>query len=266
MSGSGLAAAIGILTMPIVSRLFTPEDFGVAAMFVSITVLSVTFATLRYEIALVLPESETDALALLGFVYRLAAFFCLLLVTLVTLYQVSNLKIPALEILGNWIWLLPLGVFLIAAIGIHENWLTRNKAFRAASLALVTGNSLTSGSRIIIGAVSGSSAGGLIVGYLLGSASRLAFQMRSVQPYMRVFRPTSASQFITTGRRYSDFPRLNAPAGVIFALGANLPILLFAFLFSPEIVGFYAMAYRLAEVPLSIVSNAVTSPHFSTPF
>lgn len=257
MSGRGLAAGIAFLTMPIVARLFVPGDFGVAAIFVSIIAIAIIFSTMGFQHALVLPKSESDARLLLDFVYRVVIASCVLILFLLTLYKLSGAELGVLDALGSWIWLLPLGVFLLAAIETQEKWLTRHKAFRSSSLALVIGNSTTSGARITVGLVAGSSLGGLVFGYLVGSASRLAIQMRSVPPRGRVFRRTDFRVLLETGKRYRDFPLLNAPASLVFAVGANLPVLLFGFLFSPEIVGFYAMAHRLAEVPLSILANSV---------
>ena len=59
------------------------------------------------------------------------------------------------------------------------------------------------------------------------------------------------------GRLYSDFPRLNAPAGLVFALGNQLPVLLFGVMFSPVAAGLYAMSIRLAKVPTTILSSSV---------
>lgn len=58
-------------------------------------------------------------------------------------------------------------------------------------------------------------------------------------------------------QRYSDFPKLNAPAAIIGSLGRNLPILLMGVMFTPVVAGFYAMANRLSRAPIEIVANSM---------
>ena len=56
MSGTGLAQVIAVLASPLITRLFTPEDFGILA---SYTVLVGIFSAIvcgRYEFAIVLPK------------------------------------------------------------------------------------------------------------------------------------------------------------------------------------------------------------------
>ncbi len=58
-------------------------------------------------------------------------------------------------------------------------------------------------------------------------------------------------------QRYSDFPKLNAPAAIVGSLGRNLPILLMGVMFTPVVAGFYAMANRLSRAPIEIVANSM---------
>lgn len=258
MSGRTLAAMIALFTMPIVARLFLPADFGVAAVFVSITSILSTIASLRYESALVLPKKDTEARALMSVALQIAVGFCLLLLLLVLLVEISDLALPTIDILGYWMWLVPLGVLLMAILHIQESWLTRKGRFKLASASLVAGNAITSGSRIAVGAIFGSSIPGLIGGYLLGLISRIAIQYRKSTLGLRSsVKQAGGNQFRELALRYSDFPRLNAPAGLAFSTGQNLPVLLFGAMFSPGIAGLYAMANRLTQVPVSIVSNSM---------
>lgn len=70
MSGRVVAAGIALVTMPIVARLFTPGDFGVVSMFLSIVGIISHISALQYEGALVLPKEE-EALTLMAFTYRI---------------------------------------------------------------------------------------------------------------------------------------------------------------------------------------------------
>jgi O-antigen/teichoic acid export membrane protein len=98
----------------------------------------------------------------------------------------------------------------------------------------------------------------LIGGYFFGIFCRLVLQFRAVRgqlaaAFQHMDWPTAKAIAI----KYSDFPKFNAPAGFVFSMGQNLPVLVFGSMFSPAVAGLYAMADRLCQVPVSIVATSV---------
>ena len=258
MSGKSIAAAIALLTTPIVARFFVPSDFGVAAVFMSIIGITSNVSSLRYESALILPIEERDALTLMALAYWILFALCIAMLVFISVYKVSGMSMSALQLLGIWAWALPLGVLLKSSVQIQESWLTRKKSFKIASASLVSGNVVTSGSRIGFGAISGTSVHGLITGYLLGTTVRMFVQRSaSREGFRATFGSVSWPSMRRVARAYSDFPKLNAPAGFVFSLGNNLPALLFGIMFSPAVAGLFAMANRLAKVPTTVVSTSM---------
>jgi O-antigen/teichoic acid export membrane protein len=258
MSGKVVAAAIALFAAPIIARLFDPSDFGVAAVFMSIVGMLSTIAAFSYDGAIVLPPEDREALELMTFSYRVSILFCVAMITVIAVLELSGNDLRRVDILGVWKWLLPVGVFLQATVKIQESWLMRRKSFKRASLSLVTGSIVGSGSRITLGIVGGTSVYGLIVGNLMGTTSRMVMQQPLCREGLRaVFRPIEWNVTKRIAGRYSDFPRLNAPANIIFSLGQNLPILLFGIMFSPATAGLYAMANRLVSAPVRAVANSM---------
>jgi len=70
-SGTAVAQLIGIVTAPIITRLYTPSDMGVLAVYSSILAIFGVGATLRYEFAYALPRENEDAINLFGFLIEL---------------------------------------------------------------------------------------------------------------------------------------------------------------------------------------------------
>jgi O-antigen/teichoic acid export membrane protein len=258
MSGKSIAAAIGLLTMPIVARLFSAEDFGVASLFLALSVMVSIVGALRYDVALVLPKLESEALFLLGFAYRVVVAVCLILLVCIVGYKLSNLTASVLETLGIWLWFLPLGVLLLAILQVQENWLGRKRQFKLVATSVVVGTAVVGGARIGFGLLTGSSPYGLVVGHMVGQLGRLAVQKTaSIEGLRAMLRPVKWAEIQHIAAKYSDFPKLNAPAALMNAASQQLPIILFGVLFSPAIVGFYAMAVRLLHAPITIVATSV---------
>ena len=61
MTGTAVAQAIPIAMSPILTRIYTPEDFGLFALYMSTSALLAEVATGRYELAIMLPKKDEDA-------------------------------------------------------------------------------------------------------------------------------------------------------------------------------------------------------------
>jgi O-antigen/teichoic acid export membrane protein len=257
MSGKAAAGLIALVTMPVVARLFAPADFGVAALFVSVMAMIANVATLKYEMAIVLPKDDQEALTIMSFTYRLVLFVSLLLLLSLAIVETAGISIAALTLLGASKWLLPIGVLLTASIVIQEDWLTRTRSFKVSSASLVVGNATTGVSRIGIGTLLGSSSGGLIAGHFIGMMARLVVQRSASREGLRAMVGIGSwPEMKQVAARYLDFPKYNAPASFLFTLGQRLPVILFGVMFSPAIAGFYAMAYQLVKAPVTMVANS----------
>ena len=258
VSGKSAAAVIGLLATPIISRLFEPVHFGVAAAFVATAGIVSDVASLRYETAIVLPKDEKEALAVRTLSFRILWIVCFAVLFVIAAAKAADLETPLLDILGSWVWLLPVAILLTTAVHIQQGWLTRTRSFKTISSSLVLGTVTNSGTRIGAGAWFGSSVWSLIAGDIFGSIVKLVAQ-RSAAAYVVQTRDERAGwkSLFKLAREYSDFPRLNAPATFILSLGNQLPILLFGTMYSPVAAGLYAMAHRLSKRPTAILSYSI---------
>ena len=258
ISGRSISAVLGLLVTPIVARLFSPSDFGVTASFLGLAGIGAQVASLRYESAVVLPKSDHEALLLTTLAYRILPAFCLLLLGIIALMDATGIRWSALDLLGVWTWMLPITVLFMDAQDIQETWLSRKKQFGVISKSVMAETAVGSVARIGFGVLEGSSVHGLIIGQLVGVVTRLVIQGRAAtDTFWAMFRGITWQSLRDIARRYSDFPRLNAPASLIFSTGQNLPVLMFGVMFSPAIAGYFAMANRLVRVPVQVVAISV---------
>jgi O-antigen/teichoic acid export membrane protein len=61
MTGTAIAQGITVIAVPFLSRLYSPENFGVLSIFVGIGSTLSVWAALRYELAIVIPEKQEDS-------------------------------------------------------------------------------------------------------------------------------------------------------------------------------------------------------------
>ena len=119
--GTALGQIIVVVFMPILTRLYTPNEFGLLASYVAILSLLSTASCLRYEIAIPLPK--VDRIAMLVLVISvILLLFSVILTFLILLFYNKNLS----AVLNNaqistFFWIIPFGVLTSCLFNISSN-------------------------------------------------------------------------------------------------------------------------------------------------
>jgi len=252
MSGTAVAQVIGFALSPIISRLFSPSDFGVFGSFNSVAGIVAAGATLQYTQAIMLPKEKEDALNLF-----VVSCLCTLLVgslcLIVCLFSPASMN-SLMKTGGGW----ALALLVLATIvaGLNQScqaWCVRVKAFKHTSASQVVRSISSNGAQIGLGYVRGG-AGGLIV------ASVLADLLASLN-LVRVLLPDLSSlkgsirweRMKLLAKEYRDFPMYSASQNVLNALSSGLPVLLLTHFYGIVVSGTYAFGVRILQVPMGLV-------------
>ena len=255
--GAALGQALSLLAAPFITRLYTPEDFGVLAVYASFLGIFSVIAGLRYELAIPLPEDDKDALNIL--VLTLGVVFCnSVLVGLGTwLFGSQVLVFANAQVIEPYLGLLPLGVLMVGTYQAFNYWAVRKKTFSQLARTRLNqgiGSVLT---QVGLG-LFGTGPIGLILGQVVGQAAGVGTLARSAyESSSSLLKDIRLTALRREARRYKRFPMFTTWAGFANTLSTQLPTLLFAALFSPEVAGLYMFANRILSVPLGLVGNAV---------
>ncbi len=137
MIGTMISQIIPIIISPLLTRIYRPEDFGIFALYVSVTQLIAVVATARYELAIMIPKEDDDALNLLvlsvliTFVVTAASFFILWIFNSHLCQLVGN------NDLSKWLYLVPLSVFFLGIFQALNYWFNRHKNYRIISFSKI---------------------------------------------------------------------------------------------------------------------------------
>jgi len=113
--GTGFAQAVLLGAMPVLSRLYSPEDFGVFALYMAIATTLSFFATAGLEHAVILPRETRDALGLLLVIFLVGLAASLALFVAAWLFNDEITKLLGAPELGPWLYFIPLSVLLTAS-------------------------------------------------------------------------------------------------------------------------------------------------------
>ncbi len=259
-SGASVAQAFNFLITPILTRLFPPESFGVASEFVAIATILGIVATLRYELAIMLPQKEEEAANVLAMTLGVVAVTSLSVAVGFLLIGNKVLKLAHLEELIPYWPLFPLVMALAGALQAFSYWHSRHQRFGDLAimrmLRAIGRNSVALGA----GLLQITSATGLILGtlggYLLGDLFLLIkmFRLDATQ----TLRALKTPHILKSLKRYRKFPLYSSWGGILNSLSWQVPVLLLGAYFSAEVVGFYGLSRTLLQVPTQLVGMAIS--------
>lgn len=256
MTGTALAQVIGYALTPIISRLFSPTDFGVFGSFNAVSSVIAAGATLEYGQAIMLPKEKKDAINLLIFAFlcTLAISFLCLIFCLALPATVNNL----MKTKGAWALALLVLATLVAGVNqLFQAWAVRVKAFRQTSTSQVIRSVSSNGVRIPLGYFK-AGAPGLIISTILGNILASINLVRVLIPDLSALRSSVRwAKMKQLAKEYRDFPTYSASQNVVNALSSGLPVLLLTRFYGISVAGAYAFGISVLQLPMSFILTAL---------
>lgn len=256
MSGTGIAQLLGLCMSPIISRLYTPDDFGMFGNFNAVFMVIAAGATLDYGQAIMLPEKRYDALHL--FYVSCAAtcfmsFFCSIICIFFPTFVLSLIKSDSL-------WLLPLLIFAVLVTGMNislQSWAIRIKSFKHTSGSNVARSISNNSSQVMFGFLKYGPFGLIIsniIGDAMGSINVLFLFLKDTKSSFKTIR---FRKLLSMAKSYYDFPLYSASQNMINAVSAGVPVILLTHFFSVSIAGYYAFSIRIMRKPMSLITGSI---------
>jgi O-antigen/teichoic acid export membrane protein len=256
-SGTAMAQLLTILAYPILMRLFSPDQFGLFAVFGSIIMTVMALASGRYELAIVTSRSEVEAANTMVLSLLLATMTALASSSAILVFREQIVDLLGLQDISGWIWALPIAILTAATNQIMSFWATRQKLYKLQSSATIARSAGVAAVQIASG-VAGSGVGGLILGLIFGS---ILTTLILSSPLMRKdFRSTGKSINFWEMKRlaweHRVFPFYSMPQALLSTSTVTVPAILLTSLFNPYVAGLYWFTHRLFEMPITLLGDA----------
>ena len=257
MTGTGLAQLIPLVAAPFLSRIYAPEQFGVLALFAA-TVSSVSvLATGRYELAIMLPRKNVDAVNVATLAVALSVVASTMLLALIYTFNKPISGIFGNGAMSTWLYFVPLAVLLNGIYLSLNYWSNRNKLYLLMAHRRVLQSGGMSAVQLGMGLVR-SDAGGLVIGSIFGQALAGGMMLNVLRHHTpHLWRHIDKRKMWALAKRYKSCPKLLVPAHMLSALSIQLPAVFIAGTFGLAASGFYLFAERLVGMPVSLVSASI---------
>jgi len=260
VSGTAAAQGITLAAAPLLTRIFSPEAFGLAALYLALASIAGVVSCLRYELGIVLPDDDDEAANVFGLAILCSAVISLLLAALVWFFgPILSVMMDAPK-LAPLLWLLPVSTFVHGTYLALNYWNTRTKRFLRLSIARVGQTAGSVSGNLIAGSLGHASGGAMIIAHLVGQIVGVSLLGGQIfREYGRFFVTNIRWRGVRRqAERYAQFPKYSVGSAVMNACSAQIPVVLLGYFFNPTIVGFYALGLRVVQTPLSMIGGAVS--------
>lgn len=261
VSGSVASQVLSILLVPIITRIYSPDDFGIFQLFLSVSGILVIFSTFSYQFAIMLPKTEEDSANV--------AFLCLILVTLISLLtalavfflpQDVEYILNAPGISKYLIYLAPI-IFLNGLFFVQNYWLSRKTRFGVIAGSRISNTLSTKVFQLAIPLWNVSPLG-LIAGYVAGFGVADIVMLKGVKKDLEIFKKVSLKKMKDVAIRYKSFPLFSSWSTLANTISPQVPTFLLSYFYGTSVVGYYALANQVVNMPMGIVGAAIGQVFF----
>ena len=256
MTGTTIAQAIPIAVSPILTRLYTPEDFGVFALYISLVSFLSIIVTGRYEMAIVLPKTDKEALNILGLSLLITFLIVGIVFFIILFFKEATLNLLNAQKIGDLIYIIPFSILLSGLYQSFNYWFSRKKNFKNISSAQIYQSLSTGFNQLLLGYFK--VYGGLIIGNIFGKVLGVFIFITNFFKYNKLrLKDINLQIMLHQLKKYKDFPLINSLHALSDAIRNSGSVILISSFFGSGILGFYSLSMRVLQVPIGIVGSAI---------
>jgi O-antigen/teichoic acid export membrane protein len=260
MSGTMIAQAIPIAISPILTRLYKPEDFGLLALFLAIVVIFGSIANARYELAIMLPKKDEDAVQILFLGVFITLFITVLVFLIVVIFHDNIVKLLGNNKIGIWLYFIPIAIFFTSSFNLLKYYNNRKQFYKDIAKATAVKSFVAAIIQLLLGFVK-LGAVGLITGQMISHfIANLKLLKNIYQGNISV--TFTKKQLFFLANRYKNFPKFSMPATLANTLSKHLFNILISTFFSITTLGYYSLSERLLGLPSALIGGAIGQVYY----
>lgn len=260
LTGSSLAQLLSFAFSTIISRIYTPQEYGSVAVFNAYIAIIAVVVTGQYATAIMLDEDLKNAKNTwtLCLIISISVSIVVFIIAAIYAYFIT----PKDDLTRLFVFLLPFQVFTNGIINANSVWNNKNKVYKTISKLAVFSSIITFISNFIFGII-GLGAKGLL---LSGAVSQVISALLSMY---YICRKTEFLSYISDLRtilkqaiKHINFPKYNIIATLLGTASTQFPIILFSYYYNAHMVGGYSRAVQVINLPMSLIGNAIGNVFF----
>lgn len=256
MTGTTIAQSIPIAISPILTRLYTPEDFGLYAFFMAIVAVLGSIASGRYELAIMLPDKDEDAINIFAVGLIITSFLSIFSLLIVIVFNNQITILLHKQEISNWLYFIPVVVFFTGLFNLLTYFSNRKKLYKEIANAIILKSIALTFIQLAVGLFK-SGVTGLISGLIISSAFANMRLLKNIVTNKELLTHITKIKMIALSKRYQNFPKFSMPAVLANSLSQHLTNILISAFYSVATLGFYSLVQRVLGMPSTLIGNSI---------
>lgn len=256
LSGTVVAQSLAIFSLPILTRIYSADNFGTFGVCVALEGIAKVIFSCRYDYAIPTAKDGDEAKLLLWLTMLLSWLFCFISYIIIACFELSFFNK-----FGGFKYLIPL-IFLFSSFdNVLSLYVNREKFFWLFSSSRIIRSLSIALFQIFIGYLL-KIKGGLILGYFAGEAVTVFFIVICLRYKNVDFGKFSIKSLIAVSKKYCDNPIYLLPGHAINMGVSRLPIIIIESFFGPASAGLLYMGQKIISLPSQLVGSAAFGVYF----
>lgn len=260
--GTAFAQAMNIIFLPIITRLYPPEQYGILTVYSAALALLAIAASLDYQKAIPIAEDEEKAIILLTLSMIVLLIFSCILTIMLYLWGDTMLVMLGNEALLKYKYLVPVGVFFTGSYNIVLQWALRLRDYKAIAQTQISQGIWSNLFKVILGFFKVGPIG-LIYGTILGQSAGLTTLALPILQKKEIIKKISTKDIVSLANRYFKFPVYSAPSNYVYTAGTQIPIIFLTLIFGSSVVGLFGLANSIVRMPVNLIGSSVAQVFYS---
>lgn len=261
-SGSFISQVLVYLSLLILVRIYSTEMFGVYMLFSSSILILKPLISLQYELAIVLPKKNSDAINVFGLSILVTLLLSIFLLIIIILFKKPILSFFNIEKLAFVIYFIPFSSLMFGFINTYNYWNNRMENFKNIAVGNITKSTFMSFGQLTLGFLK--IYNGLISGMIFGQVCQFLFlAKKSSKSIIALKSEISLIKMVDLSKKYKDIPIFNTILSFSNTLSNEIPVLLITKFFDISSAGIYGLAIKIGRAPIGIIQDSVKQVFFN---
>lgn len=255
LSGASSAQVILLLVSPILTRIYTPEDFAVLALFTALTTTIGIIANAKYDFAIGLAEKDSEAINLVALCIINSLIISTILLLVVALFPNQIIQLLNNPNIESYLYYIPVITFLIGTFNTLNYYNIRTKSFKNIAKANLYRQIASAFFQLLLGFLKDGPIGlisGRISLHFVGNYILLFSSINLREKFNLI----SKNEIVRLAIRFKRFPIFSLPAQLSNVLSQQLNTIFISSLFSAASLGFYTLLNSVVNMPLSLIGKS----------
>lgn len=251
LTANVLVQVVAFVLSTIITRLYSDDDFGLLAKFMSVAGIFIVLATARLEYAIILPKNDDEAKSIFSLSFALSIIVSLLSFFVLLIFKNNFESYFNIENLQSWIFLMPLTVFFSAFVNIAINYKNREKKYNQMAI----GQSMVG----VLNPIFSISLFKIIYNGMIEAIFVSNF-FASIYLGFTLLKENifkSGVEFSSILKKYYRFPSFNLVHALLNIISSSLPVFMLSPVFENHLIGLFTMAMGKVFRPVNLFGSAI---------